>query len=243
MFHEGNQRGRRDDEDGGKIKFREDEFWRAKAEVGSGEYGEIYLAEDGSNDVSYADAEDDGHELEKALAEDGNDDHRGHNGDGDDPAHPQYIRYGGGGGENVVKSGRRQGKADDNDHGTRYNRREKAGDAFYAKAFNQQRQHQIQSARDDDAARDIRQSRLIGSKRGVVFRAGRNVAIHLGGNLNDADESKTGTDKHGHLSFGAKMEYKRAKAGCKQRNVGIQACENRHQNRCAKHGEQMLNAQ
>ena len=113
-------------------------------------------------EIAHGNAEDDGNKLEKSFAKDGYDNHRSDHGDSDDPSHPKHIGYSGGAGQDIIKSRRRQREADDDDHRAGNNGREKARDTLYTKQLDQQRQHQVQGTSHDDAARYIREGRLIG---------------------------------------------------------------------------------
>ena len=205
---------------------------RAAAEFGNGEgrdaYGGcscqaaiVYPADDQGDDVGAYDTDQDGDDLDHALAPDVAADDQQH---GDDRQQPVGLAVGDGAG--------RQDQADQDDDRTGNHRREQAHDPFDAEYLNQPRYHHIQQAGDYDTATCIGQHFLVGH------------TVHHGGyHRKSAKECERRSQECRYFPLCQEVEEQCAHACAQQRHGDTQACKDGDQHRCAKHGEYMLDTQ
>ena len=229
MLHHGGDSDGSHDEDGGDIKLGDDELLETH-NVGLAHGGEVHLTGDQSHHIADHHTQQDGDDLDHALAPDvGHDDDR----DG----HQCQPPVGGG----VADGGAGQVQADQDDDRAGDDGREEAHDLLGAHQLEQQGQHQIQQARDHHAAQRVGQLFLTG-------HAGELADVQRGDCLEAAQEGEGGTQEGGHLKLGAQVEQQRAETCEQQRGLdgqgqAVGADQNGHQNGGAKHGEQVLQAQ
>ncbi len=216
-------------QDGGHIELSDNELLQAQ-EAGVMHLCEVHLTGDQSHDVRAHYAQQDGDDLDHALAPD-----VGHDDDGD--GHQGQPPAGGG----VGHGGAGQVQADEDDDGAGDDGREVAHDLLGTHQLEQQRQHQVQQARDDHAAQGVGQLLLAG-------HGGELAGVQVGHRLEAAQEGEGGAQEGGHLELGADVEQQRAEAGEQQRCLdgqgqAVAGNQDGHQHRGAEHGEQVLQAQ
>ena len=228
LHHRGDGDGRHD-EDGGDVELRDGDGLEADdACLMHG--GEIHLTGDEGDNVADHDAEEDGDDLDHALAPDvGGDDDR----DGDQREPPV--------GAGVADGAAREVEADHDDHGAGDDGREVAHDLPSAEHLKEQRQHEVQQARDHDAAEGV--GELVVGRHGRVFAG---VEVRDRGEAAEVSEGRA--EEGGDLHLGADVEQQRAETRHQQRGLDAQRQavalhEDGDEHRRAEHGEQMLQAE
>ena len=229
MLHHGGDGDGRHDKDGGHVELGDDELLQTH-EVSAGHLGEVHLTGDQRYDVRAHHAQQDGDDLDHALAPD-----VGHDDDGD--GHQGQPPTGGG----ISHGGAGQVQTDEDDDGTRDNGREVAHDLLGTHQLEQQGQHQIQQTRDHHAAQGVGQLLLTG-------HGGELAAIQIGYRLEAAQEGEGGAQEGGYLQLGADVEQQRADTGEQQgcldgQGQAVARHQDGHQHRSAEHGKQVLQSQ
>ena len=244
MLHHGGDGDGRHDQDRGHIELSQDELLQTHkvgaldgGEVDQGLHDAVSVRQlraagggDECHDVRAHHAQQDGDDLDHALAPDVGDDD-----DGD--SHQSQPPTGGG----VGHGGAGQVQTDEDDDGTRDNGREVAHDLLGTHQLEQQGQHQIQQTRDHHAAQGVGQLLLTG-------HGGELAAIQIGYRLEAAQEGEGGAQEGGYLKLGADVEQQRADTGEQQgcldgQGQAVARHQDGHQHRSAKHGEQVLQTQ
>ena len=183
---------------------------------------EVHLTAQSRHQIGADHAQQDGDDLEHALAPDIEHNHDGHSQNGDPPV-----------GRAVVHGAVRQRDADADDDGAGHDRREVTHDLIGAKGLEQHGHDHVQQTRARNA--DARIGNPVCACAAVFHQfLYRSVA---------AQECEGGTQERGHLPLGQQVEQQRAQTGEQQRRADAQTRQGRHQHRCAKHGENMLEAQ
>ena len=178
---------------------------------------EVHDARGGRHDVRPHHAQQDGDDLDHALAPDVRDDD---DGDGHERDGPVRRR---------VRDGRAgQDEADGDHDGAGDHGREEAHDARGPEHLEQRRQHEVQQTRARHAQAGVRQ------QVGLAVRRDGRVA---------RDERERRAEERGHLALRDEVEQQRAHAREQQRRGNGQAGQRRHQDGGAEHGEQVLEAQ
>ena len=185
---------------------------------------------DQGNDIAAGDAEQNGDDLDHALAPDVGD-HDDRHGDEREPPAGRGI------------ADRRAGEVetDHDDHRAGDDGREVAHDLLDAEELKEEREYKVQQPCDHDAAERI-------GELFVAAHAGVLAGVQLGDGLEAAEVGERGAEERGNLQLGAYMEQQRAEAGKKQRRLdgerqAVALHENGDQHRCAEHGEHMLQSQ
>ena len=163
VLHHGRDGDRGHDQDGGDVEFGDDELLETK-EACFTHTGEVDLTGDDCDDVGADDAEQDGDDLDHALAPDVGDHDDGHSDEGEPPA---------GGG--VIDGGAGEVQADHDDHRARDDGREVTHDLLRAEQFEQECEHKVEETCDHDAAKTCEQQRRLDGERQAV-------ALHEDGN-------------------------------------------------------------
>ena len=229
MLHHG---GQRDGNDGQAGRQAELGHLAAHYREGNGfgflHAGEIHSAHEQGHNVGADDTQQNGQDLDHALAPDvaGH-----HNGQSHQSQHPVGL---------AVLDGRgSQDQADGDDDGTGNHRREKAHDLLNAEHADENAHHHIHQTRDHDAAAGIGQHLGVGQG---SFTGG---GVHqLGRHQQDAaQESKGRTQEGGNLALGDQMEQQCADTGAEQSGGHAEPGEKGYQHRCAEHGEGVLQTQ
>ena len=125
----------------------------------------------------------------------------------------------------------------DND-GAGDHRREELHDAADAKGGDQQAGHQIDQTRECNGSAGIGQHLGVGNGQVAI-----GISQHGSHDGEAAQICKGGAEECRDLLFGDEVEQQRAQTGTQQSGGNAQAGEQRHQNRCAKHGKHMLHTQ
>ena len=244
VLHHGGDGDGRHDKDGGHVELGDDELLQTH-EVGTLDRGEVDQGlhhavgvrqlcaaggGDECHDVRAYHAQQDGDDLDHALAPD-----VGHDDDGD--GHQRQPPAAGG----VGHGGAGQVQADEDDDGTRDDGREVAHDLLGTHQLEQQGQHQIQQTRDHHAAQGVGQLLLTG-------HGGELAAIQIGYRLEAAQEGEGGAQEGGYLKLGADVEQQRADTGEQQgcldgQGQAVARHQDGHQHRGTEHGKQVLQSQ
>ena len=216
-------------QDGGQVKLCQDEVLQAH-EVGAADLGEVHLSGDQGHDVAAYHTQQDGDDLDHALAPD-----VGHHDDGD--GHQSQPPAGGG----VGDGGAGQVQADEDDDGSGDDGGEEAHDLLGTHQLEQQGQDQIQGAGHHNAAQGVGQLFL-------AAHAGELAHIQAGHRLKAAQEGEGGAQEGGNLQLGAQVEQQGAETGKQQGGLDGQGQtvlgdQDGHQHGGAEHGEQVLQAQ
>ena len=230
------------DEDSGNVELRDDELLKADEIrlVDGGEVDERLHhalcigqlraagAGDDRDDVGADDAEQDGDDLDHALAPDVGDHDDGHSDEGEPPA---------GGG--VIDGGAGEVQADHDDHRARDDGREVTHDLFRAEHLEEEREHEVEETCDHDAAERVGELRF-------------GIETFVGGHRRDRGEAaevgERGAEERGDLELGAHVEQQRAETGEQQRRLdgerqAVALDQNGDEHRRAEHGEHVLQAQ
>ena len=189
------------------------------AEPGGGTDGlVVHRAGDEGHRVGNQHADEDGQDLDHALAPDVADDDRcqGHKGQ-----QPVGLAVGNGAGG--------QDQADGDDDGAGDHRREEAHHFTDAEGGDQRAEQHVDQAGQGDRSAGVGQ--ILG------------VGTAVGDDGEAAQVGKAGTQERGHLALAQKVEQQRAQTCAKQRGADAQARQQRDQHRCAKHGKHVLGAQ
>ena len=229
VLHHGGDGDGRHDQDRGHIELGQDELLQTH-EVGAGHLGEVHLTGDQRYDVRAHHAQQDGDDLDHALAPD-----VGHDDDGD--GHQCQPPAGGG----VGHGGAGQVQTDEDDDGAGDDGREEPHDLLGTHQLEQQRQHQIQQTRDHHAAQRVGQLLLAG-------HGGELAGVQISHRLEAAQEREGGAQEGGHLELGTDVEQQCADTGEQQGGLdgqgqSVARHQNGHQHRSAEHGEQVLQTQ
>ena len=133
----------------------------------------------------------------------------------------------------VGNGGAGEVQSDHDDHGAGNDGREIAHNGLGTQHLEKQRQHQIQKARNNDAAQRVGQLQL---------RVKTLVGRHGGHCGKAAEIGKRGPEKRGNLELRAHMEQQRTETRHQQRGLDAQRQtvalhQNRHQHRGAEHSE------
>ena len=176
---------------------------------------------DDRDDVGADDAEQNGDDLDHALAPDvgGDDDDDG------DHRNPPVLRA-------VVDGGGRQVQTDGNDDRTRDDRREEAHDLLGAEGFEQRRKDDIYKTCTRDAEAGVGEHFMV-----------RLTVDHGSDRCIAAEESERRAEERGDNAAGDEVEQQRAETGKQQRRGDVQTRQNRDQDRCAEHCEHVLEAE
>ena len=244
MLHHGGDGDGGHDQDGGQVELGYDELLQTHeagllhgSEAHKGLHDTVGIRElcaagggDECHDIGAHHTQQDGDDLDHALAPD-----VGHDDDGD--GYQCQPPAGGG-----VGDGRAcQVQTDHDDHGAGDDGGEVAHDLLGADDLEEQCQNQIQSACHHNAAQSIGQ--LFVAAHGGVF-----AGIQAGHGLEAAQIGEGGAQESGHLKLGAHMEDQRAETGHQQRGLdgqgqAVPGHQNGDQHCGAEHGEQVLQAQ
>ena len=229
MLHHGGDGDGRHDQDRGHIELSQDELLQTH-EVGAGHLGEVHLAGDQRYDVRAYHAQQDGDDLDHALAPDVGDDDDGDSHQGQPPT---------GGG--IGHSGAGQVQTDEDDDGPGHDGREVAHDLLGTHQLEQQGQHQVQKTRDDHAAQGVGQLLLAG-------HGGELAGVQTSHRLEAAQEGEGGAQEGGYLKLGADVEQQGADTGEQQgcldgQGQAVARHQDGHQHRSAEHGKQVLQSQ
>ena len=239
VLHHGGQRQRHDGHGGG--------HQHAGVQVGAGEQaeqgvlklegqaqprgldylGEVHIAADGTHHIGGDDAQQDGDDLDHALAPDvaGHHDQNGHQSDG--PV-----------GAAGIDGGLGQGQADADDDGAGDDGGEVAHDRLSAEHLEQGGQDHIHQAGAGHAEAGVGQHLGIGDG-GVAGGVGQ----HGGDGRVAADKGEGGAQESGDLHLGQEVEQQGAQA-CEQQGGGDGQAGQRGDQHCgAEHGEHVLDAQ
>ena len=174
----------------------------------------VHLSRDRSHEVRSDHAQEDGNDLDHALAPDVGDDD---DGDGHQCDGPVRGR---------VRDGRAgQDEPDGDDDGPGDHGRKETHDPRGAEHFEQRRQHEVQKARARHAQAGVRQ------QIGLAVRRDGRIA---------RDERERRAQERGHFALRDEMEQQRAQAREQQRRGNGQAGQRRHQDGGAEHGEHVL---
>ena len=186
--------------------------------------------EDQRHDVAAHHAQQNGDNLDHALAPDvrDDDDH-----DGDERQRPVRGR--------VRHSRTGEIQADEDDDRAGDDRGEEAHDLLRADELEQQRQHQIQKTRDHDAAHRVGELFLAGHRRELA-------RVEVGHGLEAAEEGEGRAEEGRHLKLRADVEQQRTDTGKQQRRLdgqrqSVAADEDGDEHRRAEHGKQVLQTQ
>ena len=244
VLHHGGDGDGGHDEDGGDVELGDDELLQAD-QVRLADGGEVderlhhavrvrQLRTAGGGDerdeVAADYAEEDGDDLDHALAPDVGDDDDRHGDEREPPA-----------GRGVVDRGAGEVQTDHDDHGAGDDGREVAHDLLRAEHFEQQREHEVEKTRDHDAAECVGEL-FIAAHTGVF------AGVQLGDGLEAAEVGERGAEERGDLHLGADVEEERAEAGEEQSGLdgkrqAVALHEDGDEHRRAKHGEHVLQAQ
>ena len=229
VLHHGGDGDGRHHKDGSDIKLGNHKVLQAH-QLGFVHSGEVHLAEDQRHDVADHHAQQDGDDLDHALAPD-----VGH--DNDHDGHQCQPPVGG----RVIDGGTGQVQTDQDDDGAGDDGREEPHDLLGAHQLEQQGQHQIQQSGHHNAAQCVGQLLLAG-------HVGELTDVQLRHSLKAAQEGKGGTQESRHLKLCAQMEQQRTETGEQQRGLdgqrqAVGADQNGHQHGGAEHGKQVLQAQ
>ena len=185
-------------------------------------------AGDDRDDVGADDAEQDGDDLDHALAPDVGDHDDGHSDEGEPPA---------GGG--VIDGGAGEVQTDHDDHRARDDGREVTHDLFRAEHLEEECEHEVEETCDHDAAERVGELRF-------------GIETFVGGHRRDRGEAaevgERGAEERGDLELGAHVEQQRAETGEQQRRLdgerqAVALHEDGDEHCCAEHGEHVLQAQ
>ena len=192
-----------------------------------GDLLEVHGTGDQSHRVGHQHTDQDGQDLDHALAPDvaDNDHAQRHKGQ-----QPVGLAVGDGGGS--------QDQADGDDDGASDHRREELHDAADAKGGDEQAGHQIYQAGESDGGTGVRQHLGVGHGQVAVC-----ISQHGSHDGEAAQVSEGGAQECGHLLFGDEVEQQGAQTRAQQGGGNAQAGEQRHQHRCAEHGKHVLYAQ
>ena len=195
--------------------------------VGGSDGLEIHGAGHESDRVGDQNTDEDGQDLDHALAPDVADDDRAQCHKGQQP-----VRL-------TVGDGRgRQDQADGDDDGARDHRREELHDAADAEGGDEQADHQIQDAGKGNACAGIGQHLRVGNGQVAV-----GICQHGGHDRKAAQIGKRRAKKSRDLASGDQMEQQCAQTCAEQRSGNAQARQQRHQHRGTEHGEHVLYAE
>ena len=229
MLHHGGDGDGGHDQDRGQVKLGDDKLLQAH-KVGLAYLGEIHLTGDEGHNVAAHHTQQDGDDLHHALAPD-----VGHDDDGDGhQSQPPAGRGVGDGGAGEVQT-------DEDDNGAGDDGGEEAHDLLGAHQLEQQGQHQVQPAGDNDAAQGVGELFFTG-------HGGELARIQLGYRLEAAQEGEGGAQEGRDLELGTHMEQQRTQTrkqqcGLDGERQAVALHQDGNQHRGAEHGEQMLQAQ
>ena len=182
--------------------------------------GEVHVAGDGGDGIGGHNTQEDGDDLNHALAEDVGGDHH-QNGHQSNP--PVGLA--------VVDGGGAEGQADADDDGAGNDGREEAHDLLDAEDLEQGGQDDVHETGQGHA------------EAGVGQQAGVHGAVHHGDGLVAADEGEGGAQEGGNLALGQQVEEQRAQTGEQQGGGHAQPGQSGDQHRGAEHGKHVLDAQ
>lgn len=195
--------------------------------VGGSDGLEIHGAGHESDRVGDQNTDENGQDLDHALAPDVADDDRTQRHKGQQP-----VRL-------TVGDGRgSQDQADGDDDGARDHRREELHDAADAEGGDEQADHQIQDAGEGNACAGIGQHLRVGNGQVAV-----GICQHGGHDGKAAQIGKRRAKESRDLAPGDQMEQQRAQTCAEQRSGNAQARQQRHQHRGTEHGEHVLYAE
>ena len=194
---------------------------------GLGDLLEVHCAGDQCHSVGDQHADEDGQDLDHALAPDvAHDDsaqcHKGQQ--------PVGLAVGDGRGC--------KDQADGDDDGAGDHRREELHDAADTKGGDQQAGHQIDQTRERNGSAGIGQHLGVGNGQVAI-----SISQHGSHDGEAAQICKGRAEECRDLLFGNEVEQQGAQTGTQQRGGNAQAGEQRHQNRCAEHGKHVLHTQ
>ena len=228
MLHHGRQRDgqngeQRADEGGAAVNGEQPHGLLVQGQTepgGAADGSEVHRTGDQRHRVGNQHAQQDGQDLDHALAPDVAHHHGGQRHDGQQPV-----------GGAVGNGGGSQNQADGDDDGTGDHRGEELHDAADAEGGNQQADQQVQ------------QTAECHRRAGVGQHLGVGLAVDHGGHdAETAQIGKAGAKEGRDLALGDEMEQQRAQTGAQQRGGHAQTGEQRHQHGGAEHGEHVLSA-
>ena len=242
MLHHGCNRDGSHDEDRSEIEFSKNEGGQTdKTGIGNGlkiedraavDIGHAERIHDDSGNVGDHDAQKDGDDLEHAFAPDVKDD--------DNCKCDQSKRPAGGG---IGDRGGSQSQADADNDGACDDGRQELHDLFDADCTDDQGQHQIQKACDDNTAASI-------GKLFAVRHISENTAVKLCYSSKSSEKSKGGSEESRYSPLCEEVEKECSDAGKEKSylngkpfSVKIAVDKDRDQDRGAEHGEQVLNTE
>ena len=209
--------GHRDHEDEGlpgELRQLEVGDHRGQGKPGGRGYGrEVDKAHAEGNDIADDNADDDGHQFDKAATEHEHEDGADERDEGQEPVLLSHI-----------DGCRRERKADKDDHRADDNGREQRVEQLAPLPLDEGRHEEVDQCDARDAGDGARHAPL------------------LGGRDNRRDEGEAAAKEDGHLALGDQMEEERADTGGKERGSGIEADKQRHQYRGAESYEEELDA-
>ena len=195
--------------------------------VGSSNGLKVDCTSDQSHSIGDQHADQDGQDLDHALAPDVADNNgaQGHK-----SQQPVGLAVGDGGGG--------QDQTNRDDDGACDHRREEFHNAADAKGGDEQADQQVQNAGQCHARAGVGQHFGIGNGQVAVC-----VSQHGGYNGKTAQVGKRGAKEGRDLALGDKVEQQGAQTGTEQSGGNAQAGEQGHQHSCAEHGKHVLQAQ
>ena len=194
---------------------------------GFGDLLEVHCAGDQCHRVGDQHADEDGQDLDHALAPD-----VAHDDSAQCHESQQPVGLAVGDGRGC------KDQADGDDDGASDHRREELHDAADAKGGDQQAGHQIDQTRERNGSAGIGQHLGVGNGQVAV-----GISQHGSHDGKAAQIRKGGAEECRDLLFGDKVEQQGAQTGTQQSGGNAQAGEQRHQNRCAEHGKHVLHTQ
>ena len=194
---------------------------------GLGDFLEVHCAGDQCHCVGDQHTDEDGQDLDHALAPDVAHDNSAQCHKGQQPV-----------GLAVGDSRGSKDQTDGDNDGAGDHRREELHDAADAKGGDQQAGHQIDQTRECNGSAGIRQHLSVGNGQVAI-----GISQHGSHDGEAAQICKGGAEECRDLLFGDEVEQQRAQTGTQQSGGNAQAGEQRHQNRCAKHSKHMLHTQ
>ena len=228
MLHHGGQGDGHDGQDGGDVKLGHGAGAEGNTEpVGRSDGGEVHPTHDQGRHIGDHHTDQDGQDLDHALAPDVADHHGAQGDQGQQPVGRAVLDGGGG-----------QDQADGNDDGAGNHRREEPHDPAHAEGGDQAAHDQVQQAGRHHAAAGVGQHLGVGDGQVAAF-----ICQHGGHNAEAAQKRKGRAQERGHLAAGDKVEQQRAQTRTQQGGGNVQAGEQRHQHGGAEHGEGVLRTQ
>ena len=229
VFHHGGQSDGGHDQDRCHVELGQDEGLEAH-HLCRGHPGEVHLLRGQSRRIGHQHAQEDGDDLDHALAPDVGGDDDGHSQDGQPPV---------GGG--VIDGAGGQGQPDQDDDRAGDHRREEAHHLVYPHQLDQPGQGQIQQAGHHDPAQGVRQLLFPG-------HAGVDAGVQLCHGGESAQVGEGGAQEGGDPQLGAYMEEQGADPGEEQGGLdgqgqSIALYQDGHQDGGPEHSEHVLQSE